>query len=129
MKSNKIVSLAVTTLALGMCLLADANAAGVDVKCEVRNGRSKVSVDGSGLSGDYTATVTSNGISVSSESQTADPVTREVEFDFDSNRADIRAGATEIARDFLSSGQVIGSITAVGGASPVASAGATCRRK
>lgn len=109
-----------------MGILAEVNAAAVDVKCVVSNGRSKISVDGSGLRGNFQAKVTSGGISVTSIAQTADPITREVEFDFDSKRADILAGATAIPRNFISNGQVVGSIYAVGNTAPVASVVAIC---
>ncbi len=129
MKFNKIVGLTMTALALNLSLLADVNAASVDVKCEVRNGRSKVSVDGSGLSGTFQATVTSGGVTVKSAPQAADPVSREVEFDFDSNRADIAAGATAIPRTFIQNSRVTGSIFVVNGTTPVASVATTCRAR
>jgi hypothetical protein len=129
MKFNKTATLAITTLALNLSLLADVNAASLGVKCEVQNGRSKVSVDGSGLRGSFQATVTSGGVTVTSVPQAADPVTREVEFDFDSNRADIAAGATAIPRTFIKNAQVTGSIYVVNGTSPVASVATVCKTR
>jgi hypothetical protein len=129
MKLNKIIGLAITTLVLNMSLLTNAHAVSVNVKCDARNGRSQVSVDGDGLQGQYQATVTSGGATVKSATKTADPITREAEFDFDSKRADIAAGATAIPFNFIKNARVVGSIFAVGSATPVASAIGICRTR
>jgi hypothetical protein len=72
----------------------------VEVKCERRSNRSKISVDGNNLArGRYTARVTSGGNSRTSPARQS--VGDEVEFDFDSNRNDIAAGATAIPANFI----------------------------
>ena len=70
------------------------------VRCELRTGRSRISVDGNNLApGSYRARVTSGGASVDAPAQAA--VGDEVEFDFDSDGGDIAAGATAIPADFI----------------------------
>jgi len=72
------------------------------LRCEVRPGRSKISVDGKNLSprnGTFSARVeASGGVAVSAA---ATAIGDEVEFDFDSNRGDIAEGATPIAATFI----------------------------
>lgn len=72
----------------------------ISVSCEKRSNRSSISVDGRNLrSGSYTARVTSGAnVKTSSARRT---VGDEVEFDFDSNRNDIAAGATAIPANFI----------------------------
>jgi len=106
--------------------LPGAGAAVVRVRCERRSDRSKVSVDGNDLaSGTYSARITSGANTAMSGAQgtTGD----EVEFDFDSERDDIQAGATTIAADFLQGmpPQVTGQILDAGGA-VVVQATVTC---
>ncbi len=75
------------------------------VSCELRSDRSKISVDGKNLAvGDYSSTVTSGSVSVSSPVKSS--VGDEVEFDYDSSPDDIAAGATEIGADFIQNGAV-----------------------
>lgn len=71
------------------------------IRCELRtSGRSKISVDGKNLpAGSYSAQVRSGGNSATSGLKAS--VGDEVEFDFDSARDDIRAGATPISSDFI----------------------------
>lgn len=71
------------------------------LRCEVRTGRrSKISVDGKDLAvGDYRARVQSGSNAAASGLQSS--IGDEVEFDFDSARDDIAAGATAIAADFI----------------------------
>jgi len=91
----------------GSALMADA--AAIRVRCVQRPGRSKVSVDASGLApGNYRAKVVSGANRVSSGFQSA--VGDEVEFDFDSNPANVAAGATAIAPNFIQGGEVKGKI-------------------
>lgn len=129
MNLKKVFGLTVSSLALSLIVLGDANAAGVAVKCEVRNGRSKASVDGSGVRGRYIAKLRSGGVTVASKPKTADPISREVEFDFDSNPNDIRAGATAIAPNFIKNAKVTGGIYGATTGALIAQAGATCRVK
>jgi hypothetical protein len=80
---------------------ADA-AASIRLRCERRSNRSRISVDGRGLSprtGQFRARVTAAGGTVTSPLKRA--VAGEDEFDFDSNPNDIRAGATRIAVNFV----------------------------
>ena len=73
------------------------------LRCERRSGRSKISVDGNNLSprnGTFRARVAASGGTVTSASKRA--VGDEAEFDFDSNRNDIAAGATRISATFIS---------------------------
>lgn len=82
-----------------------ASAADVTVSCEKRSSRSKVSVDGNNLAaGSYKAVVTSGTNTAATNFANADG--DEAEFDFDSARADIAAGATAIAPTFIVDGRV-----------------------
>jgi hypothetical protein len=83
----------------------------VRVRCEVRPGRSKISVDGNNLrpqGGTFKARVESgSNVAVSALAQA---VGDEVEFDFDSERDDIAAGATSISATFIAGSRVTGTI-------------------
>jgi hypothetical protein len=106
-------------------IAADADAESVRVRCERRPARSKISVDGNDLPGGlYTARVTSGTHVAVSPAEAA--VGDEVEFDFDSARADIAAGATPIARNFIQNGRVRGQLLDAQG-EVVASATVRCR--
>lgn len=84
---------------------ASASAADLRVSCEKRTARSKVSVDGSNLdAGSYRAVVRSGTNRAVSGWEQADG--DEVEFDFDSAPADIAAGATPLAPQFIVDGRV-----------------------
>jgi hypothetical protein len=68
----------------------------------VRPNRSKISVDGRNLAprnGTFSARVEASGGTAVSGTATA--IGDEVEFDFDSNRDDVAAGATQIAPNFI----------------------------
>lgn len=111
MNLKRIAGLAVTTLALNMIILSDASAASVDVKCETRGtSRSKVSIDGSGFSAGLYRARAQSGTAVVWSKVFLRPVAGEVEFDFDSNAADIRAGATAISPTFIKNNSVTGNI-------------------
>lgn len=76
------------------------NGAAMQVSCEKRPSRSKISVDGRQLAaGTYTARVTSGANAASAPGTRS--VAGEVEFDFDSNRNNIAAGATPIPASFI----------------------------
>ena len=82
---------------------ASAIAGSLRLRCERRSGRSKISVDGNNLrprNGSFRARVRAAAGSVISAAKRA--VGDEVEFDFDSNRNDIAAGATRISATFIS---------------------------
>jgi hypothetical protein len=75
---------------------------GLRLRCERRSDRSKISVDGRNLTpraGVFRARVRAAGGSATSGTQRA--VGGEAEFDFDSNRNDVREGATRIAASFI----------------------------
>jgi hypothetical protein len=104
-----------------------AHAAELRVRCERRAARSRASIDGNDLiPGIYQARLASgSNVAVSPAAAT---VGDEVEFDFDSNRADIRAGATAISPNFIQGGQVTGALLDANGA-VVAQATVTCRSR
>lgn len=108
-------------------------AASVRVRCELRVGqRSKVSVDGNNLSplnGRWSATVRSGTNGASAPARTA--VGDEVEFDFDSNPNDIRAGATAIAANFItiSAGLDVTASIANSAGVVIATGGADCETR
>lgn len=103
---------------------------GARVRCEVRAGkRSKVSVDGNNLrplGGVFTARITSGANTALSAPRTA--YGDEVEFDFDSDADDIRAGATAISPGFIVGGSV--SAVILGADNQVVASGtAACRMR
>lgn len=84
-------------------VVVDAANAELRVRCERRaNRRSRVSVDGKNVAvGSYQVTVKSGANSVGPVSTSVPAGADEFEVDFDSNRADILAGATPIAKTFI----------------------------
>lgn len=117
---------AILTIFTTSLLAVDANAASIRVECEKRANRSKVSVDGNNLiAGNYKARITSGSNTKTSPSKgsTGD----EVEFDFDSDPADIAAGATRIKSSFIQ-GQVTAKLINENGFT-VASDTVSCRTK
>jgi len=131
--------LAVTTIMLNLSILSDVNAARIDVSCELRNAtasvvdthgsgsgrgrgglddpaggssvpRSKITVKGYGLpKGKYYAKVDSGGNLVKSNAKAA--VSRQVQFEFDSNPEDVALEAkTAIHPAFIQGGVVKASI-------------------
>ena len=114
----------VAICALALCATA-ASAATIRVTCEVRGDRAKVSVDGKGLAaGRYSTTVVSGGNMAASPAVAA--VGGEIEADYDSNPADIRAGAVAIASTFITGGMVAGKVIDAAG-NTVISDTASCR--
>lgn len=108
---KKIITLTVSAVILNIGLLSAAEAADVKVKCEKRGTtRSSVSVDASNLaSGLYHAVITSGANAATSDD--IQTIGDEVEFDFDSDPADIAAGDEPIARNFIgASNQVNGQV-------------------
>jgi len=114
-----IISAAVSCLVASAAFVAfDANAATIRVQCEQRGvQRAKISIDGNNLApvaGLYRAQVVlASGLGAAT-SAGASLIGDEVEFDFDSNPADIAAGATAIPNNFID-GNVIGKILAPDG--------------
>jgi len=101
-------SVACLTAGLILALPAAADAASLRLRCERRfdPARSQISVDGRNVSPNaiYTARVISGTSQATAKPKAA--VGDEVEFDFDSNPNDIRAGATRIAANFIRNGSV-----------------------
>ncbi len=123
---NRKTLITLSVLATSMVAMA-AEAATIRVQCEVRANRAKISVDGQGLApGAYSATVMSGTRTASSPYALA--IGDEAEFDFDSDPADIAAGATAIGANFVTGGVVTGKIVNSRGATVVADAVA-CRVK
>jgi hypothetical protein len=80
----------------------EALAGSIRLRCERRANRSKISVDGRNLTpraGLFRARVRAAGGTATTGTQRA--VGGEAEFDFDSNPADVRQGATRIAATFI----------------------------
>ena len=112
MMNKKIVAIFGGLALLGAEGLAVSAIAGdLRVRCERRgNKRSKISVDGNNVAaGTYTVVVTSGA---NTAQATAATVGDEFETDFDSNRADIRAGATKISPTFIQNSTI--NVTASG---------------
>ncbi len=109
---NRVSTPSFTSLLIAGALLAaasQASAATVRVQCEKRADRSTVSVDGKNLvAGSYTAVVVSGGNSAAAPARST--VGDEVEFDFNSQPNDIRAGATAIPATFVTGASVTGKI-------------------
>lgn len=112
MKLSLIKTSTALAAVLAICSTAlpvtDANAASIRVECEKRANRSKISVDGNNLiQGNYKAVVKSgsNTKTTALKASTGD----EIEFDFDSDPADVEAGATLIKRTFIQ-GNVTGKL-------------------
>lgn len=113
-------------LAAGLIVALPADAASLRLRCETRSSpaRSKISVDGRNVVPNalFTARVLSGNAQRTSRGHAAEG--DEVEFDFDSNPADIRAGATSLPTTFIrnrsvravifnASGQVVAGPTTV----------------
>ena len=109
MKSTKVFAIfgAVALLAAESISLA-AEAGELRVRCERRgNKRSKVSVDGRDVvPGTYVIKLTSGANTAPDVTKTVIAPADEFEADYDSNRADIRAGATAIPATFIQGGAV-----------------------
>ncbi|MBK8814717.1 MAG: hypothetical protein IPN42_04050 [Methylococcaceae bacterium] len=129
MSFSKLVTLALGLLC-GIAGYTDVSASTISVKCEVRSSpaRSKISVDGAGVAGKFYAQVKSGGVLKSTGVKSSDSA-NEVEFDLDSNPADIKAGATAISASFIKNKYVIGYIRRSGTNGLIAAASATCAAK
>ncbi len=114
------------------CVLATLAMVGVDaaattirIQCELRGTRAKISVDGKGLAaGHYGTQVVSGGNMAAAPPQAA--VGGQIETDYDSNPADIRAGAVAVAPGFIVGGQVSGKVVDASGNTLIADT-ASCR--
>ena len=90
-----------------------AEAGELRVRCERRgNKRSKVSVDGRDVApGTYLIQLSSGGNAAAQVTKTVVAPADEFEADYDSNRKDIRAGATAIPATFIQNGSVSAVVT------------------
>lgn len=112
MSGKKIACLILLAFWVNFSVATDGFAAGIRVKCEVRGtSRSKISVDGSGLTGIFYAIVKSGvaGYRTKLPNKVANSK-GEVEFDFDSNSSDIKGGASAIPANFIKNRTVYGYI-------------------
>lgn len=106
MNTKKLFSVMMATLFFSLAFYGDAYAKSVNVKCEYRAKspiRSKASVDGTGFPKGvkYRAQIKSAAGTKTSKIVYADPVTHEIQVDFDSDLANINAGATAIPANFF----------------------------
>lgn len=124
MNLKNVATTSIVALLLGASFAAAA-APSIRVTCEVRGTRAKASVDGKGLgAGLYRGMIVSGGNAAAAPAEAA--VGGEVEFDFDSNPADIAAGATAISSTFIVNGQLSGKVVDAAG-NTVASDTSACR--
>lgn len=123
---SSIKSLPLAVLAALSTFAFAAQAADVQVSCEKRSNRSKISIDGSNLaSGSYRAVAKSGTRTATTNFDTT--VGDEVEFDFDSRAEDIAEGATAITADFIVDGRVKGYLVNSAGTRVTSVVTATCR--
>jgi hypothetical protein len=131
MISKKTSTLSALAFLVGMSLFATTvSAAELRLRCEQRPSRSKISVDGKNLS-PQNAMYSARVISGSNQS-THVPLTAigdQVEFDFDSDPADIAAGAKVIPANFISGGRVQAAIFDAGGQIVVGPVTVDCRTR
>ncbi len=127
---KKIILLSLAGIAFNTNLINNVYAGTISVKCETRGtSRSKISIDGGGLTGTFYARVTSGGVTKQSKTAKTANAYHQVEFDFDSNASDIAAGATAIPANYIKKNSVIGYIRRSGTNAIVGAIGATCRIK
>ena len=132
MTLKKVTGIFISIIAF-ILMLNDANA-GISVKCETRgNTRSKISVDGTGLTGTYYAIVYSAPPSTTAvRSRLPNKVansSHEVEFDFDSDPYEVKyQGATKISPTFIKNRKTWGFLRKADN-SPAGSWLATCVAK
>ena len=131
MTFNKVAGLVISILAFNLAILEDVSAASISVKCEIRGtSRSKVSVDGAGLTGTFYAIAYSPGsVAVKSKAPMIANASHQVEFDFDSDPSNIAAGATKISPTFIKNKTVYGYIRRVSNNYLEGAMKATCQAK
>ena len=110
---------------LGCTLALDAAAATIRVQCEARPGRAKISVDAKSLAAGRYSTSVRSGSNIATFPATA-AVGGEIETDYDSNPADIAAGATAISPTFITGGLVVAKVLDASGNTVIVDA-VTCR--
>jgi hypothetical protein len=129
---KKIAHLATAILITNSLLIANAGAVSLEVKCEKRTNRSKISVDSKGLPNNvlYKAYVSSGSKPRVPAKNLQKSVLGEVEFDFDSDRGDIAQGATAIPANFIVNGKISAAIVRINAnktETPILGATANCR--
>lgn len=136
MSVKKILGVTVAAAVFNLTALGEVYAASVAVKCEFRVKspiRSKASVDGAGFTGSakYVGQIKSAVGIKTTAAKIPDPVTHEIQFDFDSDPTNIQQGATAIPANFFSATNkyAIGYIRSVATGAIVARAPATCVAK
>lgn len=117
-----------SVIALLMLASAAATAGDVKVTCEKRAHRSKVSVDGSSLSGGLYRAVTSSG-DRTRRTDLQQAIGDQAQFDFDSNPNDVADGATPIPADFIVNGRAKGWLVNANGKRVTPIKEAICRVK
>ncbi len=131
MTSPKAITLTALTFLVGASLFATTvSAAELRLRCEQRPSRSKISVDGKNLfplNAMYSARVISGSNQATHTPLTA--VGDEVEFDFDSDPADIAAGAKAIPGNFITGGSVQAAIFDANGQIVAGPVTAACRMR
>ncbi|MBA2411179.1 MAG: hypothetical protein H0V62_15915 [Gammaproteobacteria bacterium] len=110
MNAKTVVTSMLAAVLLGAFASTHADAANIEVKCEKRANRSKISVDGRNLvPGRLYRCRAQSGQNVRTTTLRS-AVGDELACDFDSNLADIGTGATPITAKFIVSRQVTGKI-------------------
>lgn len=110
MNTRTVFTSLIAVVLLGAFASTHADAASIEVKCEKRVNRSKISVDGRNLApGRLYRCRAQSGINVRT-TVLKRAVGDELECDFDSNPNNIAAGATRIPPDFIRGRQVTGKI-------------------
>lgn len=109
MKFKLLTAAAMSGIMVASYFPASAHAAAVEVKCEKRTSRSKISVDANDLApGQYRCRVYSGPHQKTT--RLLSTVGDELECDFDSNRNDIAEGATRISKGFIVGRYVTGKV-------------------
>ena len=119
---NLSKTLTAATLAMTAFMAFDASAATIRITCEVRDDRSKISVDGKQL---VRGTYTTEAMSGDNMANSSPRRSRrgQLETDYDSNTGEL---AIPIASDFIVDGRVTGKVVDAGG-NTVASDTVACR--
>lgn len=112
-KTKALAMIGAVALLAAESISIAAEAGELRVRCERRgNRRSKVSVDGRDVGpGTYSIQLTSGANTAPQVTKTVVAPADEFEADYDSNRADIRAGATAIPATFIQNGSVTAVVT------------------
>lgn len=113
------LSLAALVAIVSALSAAQASAATVRVTCEQRPDRARISVDAKNLAAGAYRTVVVSGANTAM-SGLLSAVGDELQSDYDSNPADIRAGAVPIASTFIAGSVVVGKVVDANGNTVIA---------